>query len=55
MSSLKKLKGLVQQELSTLLCEAERPYNFYTLTEIDGKIESLRWVLNRIEELMKEG
>ena len=55
MSNLEKLKLLVQQELSTLLCRAECPYDTYTLPVIDGEIQYLRWVLNRIDELIQGG
>ena len=55
MSHLKNLKELVKQELSTLLCEAERPYDYCTLREIEGKSQSLRWVCNRIDELIEGG
>lgn len=55
MNNLAKLRALVIKELSTHLCEAERPYDFCTLTKIDGKIESLQWVLIRIDELIERG
>lgn len=55
MSKFEKLRKLVLQELSGYQCMAEDPYiSFERSLIIKGKLMSLRWVLNRIDELMKE-
>ena len=56
MSKFEKLRKLVLQELSGYQCMAEDPYiSFERSLIIKGKLMSMRWVLNRIDELMKEG
>lgn len=55
MNRLEKLRELVLQELSGYQCMAEDPYiSFERSLIIKGKLMSLRWILNRIDELMKE-
>lgn len=54
MNKLEKLRDLVLQELSVNQCKAEMPYDYYRLVEIEGGLCELRWVLCRIDELIKE-
>ena len=54
MSKLEYLRERVLQGLSGCQCKAEMPYPYYTLVEIEGEIQALRWALCMIDILMKE-
>lgn len=54
MNKLEKFKERVIERLSGFQCKAEMPYDSYRLAEIEGELQALRWVLCRIDELIKE-
>ena len=54
MNKFEKLRELVLQELSVYQCKAEMPYPYYTLVEIEGEIQALRWALCMIDKLLQE-